>query len=453
MFNWRRPMLDFYDRSVARSAQPEHFATMQYFYGLSAEERRRIQSERLSRLLKHAARHVPYYREILDKHSVVSGEKVDLAAFQHLPELTRTLLREQFDALKSDDLASRDWYKNSSGGSTGEPVLLLQDRDYEALSLTVLDMHHSWAGRASGESMVKLWGSDRDILLGTLGWRNNFSNFIRNKTFLNSFKMSRSYMQRYVEKIQRVRPVMIEAYAESIYELARYMNESNIKISGVRNIVTTAGTLYPFIREEVERAFQCPILNRYGCREVGSFAGERTAGAGLEVFTYTHWVEVVDENGRACQPGEEGDVLVTCLTNYAMPIIRYRIGDCAVVGAAIDKPTASVEALQTVTGRTLDAFVRADGTTVPGMFFMYFLSVFFKSSWIKKFQVVQRDYDDVLIKVVQAAPPPQGALDDICAALGRVLGAACKIDFEFVESIAAQPSGKYRYMMSQVTRS
>ena len=451
MFNWRYPILNFYDMRIRRN--PAYYVPfLNEFYAWPVERRRQVQLERLSQLLLHAARHVPYYRDVLTKSGVVRGGDVDLSRFRQVPELTRDGLRDGFERLKSDDLASRAWYKNSSGGSSGEPVTLLQDRGYNEIGMATTEMHYAWAGRAAGEPVVRLWGSDRDVLRGTLGWRNKLSNFIRNLTFLNSFDMSLAHMQHYIDVIQRVRPVMIEAYAESIYELARYANASNIKLSGVRNVVTSSETLYPFMREEIARAFGCPTLNRYGSREVGDIAGERVAGAGLEVFIYSHLFEVVDEEGQPCGPGEEGDVLVTCLTNYAMPIIRYRIGDRAVVGAEVSIPAASVERLETVTGRTADVFVREDGSTVSGMFFIHFLGVVHNSGWLKKTQIIQQDYNAILIKMVTVTTPPQAGLDEIRGSLRRVVGSACKVDFEFVEAIPPLPSGKHMSILSFVPR-
>jgi phenylacetate-CoA ligase len=451
MINWRRPFLNFYDTRIRRN--PAYYVPfLNEFYNQPVEYRRQVQVERLSKLLRHAAHHVPYYRRVLTENGVVTNGDVDLTRFQHVPELTRETLRDKFELLKSSDLAARDWYKNSSGGSTGEPVTLLQDSAYRDISMATTEMHYGWAGRSAGEPFVRLWGSDRDVLLGTLGWRAKLSNFIRNQTFLNSFDMSKAHMQRYVDTIRRVRPVMIEAYAESIYALARYMNDTGIRLSGVRSIITSAGTLYPFIREEVRRAFGCQILNRYGSREVSDIAGERVAGAGLEVFTYTHFVEVVDEKGQPCAAGEEGDVLVTSLTNYAMPIIRYRIGDRAVVGAAATMPAPSAERLETVTGRALDVFVREDGSTVSAIFFIHFIGVVHNTGWLRKAQIIQQDYNDVLIKMALVTTPPNAALEEIRGSLRRVLGPACRVDFEFVEDIPPLPSGKYRYTLSLVPR-
>ncbi|GJD56242.1 phenylacetate--CoA ligase family protein [Methylobacterium dankookense] len=450
MFNWRAPVLDFYDRWVARSAIPMHRERLHAFHARPVEERRAIQAERLADLLRHAAEHVPHYRSVLRECGVVRDGRVDLARFRAVPELDRQVLRTRQDALASDDLAARAWYTNSSGGSTGEPVRVLQDRAYEAIGLAAIDMHYDWAGWRTGAPLVRLWGSDRDMSQQGDGWRNRLSNFVRNRTLQNAFRMSHADIARYVAEIQRVRPVVIEAYAESIYELARYINANGIRVPPVSAVVSSAATLYPFIREEVARAFNCPVFNRYGSREVGSFAGERPGAEGLEVFSYTHWVEVVNAQGEPCGPGEEGDVLVTCLTNYAMPIIRYRIGDRAVVGTAVADPTPSVEVLETVTGRAVDALVRADGSTVPGILFMYFLSVRFSGGWIRRFQVVQRGYDDVLIKLQTSQPPPEGALEEISQTLRHFLGPQCAIEFAFVDGIPALDSGKYSYVTSQV---
>ncbi len=452
MHNWRRPILGIYDTQLRRNPIPALIEFLNEFYEWPVARRRQVQAKRVSQLLLHAERNVPYYRDVFSGNKIVKGGKVDLTQFRQVPELTRDLLRSEFERLKSDDLASRAWYKNSSGGSSGEPVSLLQDHDYHVTDMATMEMHYGWAGRGSGEPFVKLWGSDRDVMLGTLGWRNKLSNFMRNQTFLNSFNMRISDMRHYVRRIQKIRPVMIEAYAESIYELARYMNASNIRISGVKNVITSAGTLYPFIRDEIEHAFGCPTLNRYGSREVSNIAGERVAGAGLEVFNYTHLVEVVNNQGEPCAPGEEGDVLVTCLTNFAMPIIRYRIGDRAAVGTAVSEPTPSVERLETVTGRTMDAFIREDGSTIPGYFFVHFLGVVHNASWLKKIQIIQKDYSVISIKLVTAARPPGGALEEIRSSLQRVMGPTCRVDFEFVDSIQTLSSGKYRYTVSQVQR-
>ena len=452
MTNWRRPVLKLYDERIAKSPIPRCRALISDFDALPGETRRSLRAQRLTQLLRHAARHVPHYRKLLVDREIVRGDVIDLDRFGEVPPLSRSVLQNSYETLKSDDLSSRHWYRNSSGGSTGEPVAVIQDQDYNAMGIAMTETHLGWAGRNSGESMIKLWGSDRDVLLGTLGWRNKFSGFIRNHRWANSFKMSETAMLRYLDWIRQHRPVLIEAYADSAFELARFANARGIQISGVRHVITSAGTLHPFMREEISRAFGCPTLNRYGCREVGDIAGERAANGGLEVFDYCNLVEVVKADGRPCQEGEEGDVLVTNLTNFAMPLIRYKLGDRAVVGKSSDGPLTFVERLQTVSGRWTDAFIMRDGSTVPGYFFVHFLAVVHEAGWLRKTQIVQRDYDDVVVKMVVKTAPVQSALDEIVASLRILLGQSCSISFETLHDIPALKSGKYSYVVSLVNR-
>lgn len=452
MLNWRRPVLSLYDAYVARSRVPGYMGLLHGFYAQPVGRRRDVQTARLLVLLQHASRHVPFYRNSLTRSGVLRDGQIDIGRFRRVPELTRDGLRTHFERLKSDDLATRAWHKNSSGGSSGEPVTFLQDDIYRDMGLATTAMHFGWAGWTPGKPLVRLWGSERDVLLGSIGWRNKVSAFARNQAVLNAFRMGEAEMANYAVAMRRLKPVVIEAYAESVYEFARYLNARRIRFTGLEHIVTSAGTLYPFMREEVRRAFGCEILNRYGSREVGDCAGERIPGGGLEVFGYTHLLEVVNQDGEACREGEEGDVLVTCLTNYAMPLIRYRIGDRAVVGAVTSDLPSRVERLQTVTGRTTDAFVREDGTTIPAAFFIHFVGVVHNAGWLRRTQIIQQSYHAILIKLVTMSAPPEGALERIRSSLQSVMGPACRIDFEFVDSIAPLPSGKYRYTVSLVPR-
>ena len=90
--------------------------------------------------------------------------------------------------------------------------------------------------------------------------------------------------------------------------------------------MVTAGTLFEPIRQTIESVFQAPVFNRYGSREVGDIACECEAHSGLHVALPTQFVEILRPDGTAAGPGEIGEIVVTSLTNFAMPLIRYRIG-------------------------------------------------------------------------------------------------------------------------------
>ena len=104
-----------------------------------------------------------------------------------------------------------------------------------------------------------------------------------------------------------------------------------------------------------------------------------------------------------------------------------------------------------VTGRAADRFLRKDGSTVDADFFVTVLGAAFSDSWLKKIQFVQKDYEEIIVKLVAAAPPPQDALESIRNLLQRVMGPGCQVQFDVVlHVIPPLPSGKYTSVVSLV---
>lgn len=447
--NWRGSLIRFVDKQIKHNHIHDNLAQLKEFYRLPPEEQQKICQERLVNLLNHAAQHVPYYARVLRESGVFVNSNIDLTNFNHIPFLTKDILRNQFEKLKSDDLHKRRWKKNTSGGSTGEPVVFLQDSHYSDMSLATKRWQYEQVGLQLGDVHIKLWGSERDIIVGSESIRTKMANSVRNRTFLNAFRMSEKDMARYTRYIQLKKPVLIEAYVQSAYELAKYINSENIKISGVGAVMTSAGNLLPFMRREIEQAFHCSVFNRYGSREVGDMACEFRDHDGLHVSHYTHWIEIIGPDGEPVQPGSKGEIVVTCLSNYAMPLIRYRIGDIGIPATINKSFTPHVVKLKAVTGRTVDVFITVDGTKVDGEYFTHL--IYFRS-WVKKFQFIQESYNTILLNIVKnnGSVVAEQELTEIQDKIKLVMGQACKVRINFVSNILAGDSGKYRYTISQV---
>lgn len=451
MINWRKPVLKAYETWYKRNHIYACVETLLDFYERPLGEQLAIQEQRLIDLLKHAAVHVPYYNRILRQVGVVSPTgNIDLSLFRDLPLLTKSILKTQFEELKSDDLADRDWYKNTSGGSTGEPVAVLQDRLYSDYALaTSMFFYKIEYGYEVGEPLMKLWGSQRDILQGGEGAKGHLINFLRNRTIINAFRMNEDDMINCIQTIQRSRAsVLIDAYADAIYELARFVNRQKLNVTNVKAVLSSAGTLHPFMRSEIENAFQCHVYNRYGSRELGGIAFETYDHSAIQIGLYTHIVEIIDENGQACPIGQAGEVVVTSLTNYSMPLIRYRVGDRAVAQKRSQEVIPAVSAIQDLTGRVTESFVKQDGSLISGLFFIHFLGVVHNSGWIRKFQIIQEDYNLIKIKLVTNEEFDQSALREIEHSIHAVMGETCAVHFDLVDEIAPLPSGKYCYTKS-----
>lgn len=368
---------------------------------LPADELQRLQQERLHRLLRHAAGHVPYYRTVLRQAGVLATSGlIDIERFTDLPLLEKTNLRERFEDLKSDDLDERRWRYNTTGGSTGEPVRFIQDREYQEWAIAFKMLANSWTGYDFGMPKVILWGSERDLFEGSDTLRVHVRRWLENTVWLNAFRMTREEMKQHVNCINRIRPAQILAYVDSIYELADFIQAEGLQVHSPRAIISAAGTLHPAMRELIERVFRAPVFNHYGAREASGIAFECEAHDGLHVSAITYYLEILRSDGSPAEPGEVGEVALTSLTNYAMPLIRYRIGD---VAAWAEKPCTCGRhwpLLRELTGRVTDVFIRKDGGKVMPEYFIHLIGVVFNKGWIQKFQVVQEDYDYVRVRIV-----------------------------------------------------
>jgi phenylacetate-CoA ligase len=417
---------------------------------LEADRQREVYAppqEALADLLRHCAANVPYYAELIA--AAGNGYEADAIRYlRDLPLLTKDIVRAQFERLKSSDLEQRRWEYNTSGGSTGEPVKLIQDREFQDRQMAIQLLSFQWAGRQLGEPALHIWGSVRDILKGSERWQMRILNRLSNDRYRNAFRMTPDTMRSILQQLNEEQPKLIVAYVQSLYELARFAQREGIAVAPQQAIATSAGTLYPAMRSTIESVFGCRVFDRYGSREVGDIAAECEQHAGLHVFPFGSYVEILDEDGQPVPAGMEGNIVVTNLNNYAMPLIRYAIGDRGIMAQGGTCACGrSGQILQQVSGRNVDVFLLRDGTHVDGACFFHMLR---SRDWVRKFQIVQADYARVVFRVAPQGDPRPEELEEITCETRLVMGAECRVDFEFVDDIAPSPSGKYRFTISEV---
>jgi phenylacetate-CoA ligase len=409
-----------------------------------------ISEKLLVKLFDHCERSVPYYAEVM-RQTGYSYHENPFEYLQHLPVLTKNIIRSQFEALKSSDLPQRKWFFNTSGGSTGEPSRFIQDRDFAARAGAIKLLFSRLAGKEIGESEIRIWGSMRDITGDQEGWRARFIAKLTKTAFLSTFRLTPQIMRDYVGVLNANRPKLIVAYVSAIYELAKFADNEGLEVVSQAAIMTSAMTLYPFMRDTIERIFKCRVYNKYGSREVGDIACERPGYEGLWIAPWGNYIEIVDSEGNRVPEGIPGEILVTSLTNYAMPLVRYRIGDRGILLPAKEGRDGRYgQVFKEVLGRTYDVFVTKDGVLFEGGYFMVLL--YFRD-WIAKYQVIQKSLSNITFRIVKSdSECPQAELDEIAAKTKVIMGHDCETNFEFVDEIPASGSGKFRFLISEVQR-
>ncbi len=444
--NWRKPLVCAM-LHLSGSGVLTRLRRIAELDGGGRQELLQYQRRKLENLLLHAFRNVPYYRRVLTEAGVVKEGKVRIEAFADVPPLTKDVIRREGSNLHSADHRRRGSYENASGGSTGEPVRVLQDRRYWAWNIANKIYYKTFGGQDIGEKEFRLWGSERDLLYGRERTLIRLRNWLYNRVEVNVFRMSEADMRAALERLNKERPPWIEAYAESMDMLARYARSNHLPVHSPRGVLTSAGRLEPEMRQVIEEVFSCKVFDRYGAREVGDIACSCDRQEGLHVSVWNHYLEALGENMEPVSPGTIGTLYVTTLMNFSMPLIRYEIGDMAVPsGKDTCSCGRSTPLLARIVGRTSGVFKTSDNKLVTGAFFTHL----FRNSSARQYQIIQKDYDRIEILIVPGAETGRAELDPIARDIKKVMGSRCEVKFCFTEEIASTPSGKYLYTISEL---
>jgi phenylacetate-CoA ligase len=242
---------------------------------------------------------------------------------------------------------------------------------------------------------------------------------------------------------------VIEAYADAMFDLSRYVLARRVRMPTPRGIITSAGVLTDQMRTTIVEAFRAPVINRYGSREVGDVGCSCLSGTGIHISERSYLVEILDETGSPCAAGVEGNVVVTLFPNRTMPLIRYRIEDRA---AWASEPCAcgrNSRRLVTVLGRRNDFLVAADGTHINGT---ALTTLLYTVEGIHRFQYRQNP-EGVVLSVVPRADCDSNVLEAQLKPLAeraRQLLRGIPVTVKLVAQIPVSRSGKHRYVVNEV---
>lgn len=436
--NWGKPII-YLLLTLSGSNVLKNLKEIEKINLLSLEDKQEYQKNKLKVLLLHAYNNVPYYHKVLSEVGVVINNEIYLENFHKIPILTKDIIRREGTNLYSSDYKTRKFYENTSGGSTGQPVKFIQDKEYDSWNIASKIFFFRKFGKDEGAKEIKLWGSDRDIIKGNLTPKDRLVNFLYNRKFFNCYNFSEKNMDELAKLHNTFKPCTYWAYVDGIFEFSKYILKNKIKLFTPKFIVTTIGPLHEYNRQVIQEAFGCKVYNQYGSREMGVISIENK-NKEMDIFFWRHVVELFGEN-------DEKTMIVTSLDNFSMPLIKYNIGDVAAEGTeqySFGK-TISFLTTQPVVGRTLGFFKKRDGSLKHTHFLVQ--QLFFKD-WIYKFQLIQKDYDVVEICVVgDKNLEEMKKIEDLIV---EFLGPEFKIEWNFVDEIKPSDSGKHLYTICKV---
>jgi phenylacetate-CoA ligase len=409
---------------------------------LSAAELGALQDRKLAGLITFAAKRCPYYRERL-AGALGGSFGVELA---RLPFLTRQDLQERLEELVDEGADRTSLIKAATGGSTGHPVHFYLDRNRAAYDISAKVRARRWWGVEVGAREVILWGSPIE-----LAPKNKWvacKDRALNTTFFSAFRMRPEDMREYHRRLRHIRPEVVFGYASSLQQFARFLEQEGLRADdlGVKVVITTAELLYDFMREDISRVFGCPVANEYGSRDGGYIAHECPSGR-MHVTAESMVLECVDETGARCPPGVEGELVLTHLDNFAMPLIRYRIGDRGALSDETCPCGRSLPVLQVMGGRTHDVIRTTDGSPIHPLFLIYVIRPL---AGVKQFRIVQKSLSqmDVLLLTDEKFDPANEGY--IVQRYQAFMGEGLRVGVKRVAEIPLTASGKHRWIVSEI---
>jgi phenylacetate-CoA ligase len=409
------------------------------------EDLRRFRDRELRRLVAHAYRKVPYFHRLFREHGLTPEDVRTAADLERVPITTRATLQ----ALPVADTLARgvDAVRLTSfttAGSSGRPITIRRHWIEEKLLATIrLRAMRAWGLRASDEVGLVATTSHEHATGASLARR-----------LVDTVRTERWHRidcglppAEIVARLRTIGVAVLVGYPGALAAVARAIDAQELRALGLRFVSTGGEVLTPAQRAEIAAGFGVPLYDSYGSREFDLLAHECPQAGGYHVADDGLILEVV-RDGQPVAEGDRGEVVGTCLHAWAMPFIRYALGDLVTRGAPACACGQPFSTIREITGRMIDAFSLPDGRVVHP--YGVFIPIRARSPWIRQLQVTQTRIDHVVMRVVAAEAPSPQALDLVRGMAAAELGPAVRFDVEVVPEIQSEPSGKFRMYRSLV---
>ncbi len=409
---------------------------------------RRQQLRQAGSLLRHAHETVSFYRERLAGAGYCPGMDVTDDWFTSLPRVTRADVHENGDAFFSTRVPQSHMpvMEGQTSGSTGTPIRFLSTEVtrffWQAFNLR----DHLWHRRDIGLKLAGIRpdrGPRSDAGSSSAGWGGVLDELYA--TGASGVLHSANTIDRQLEWLVEQDPDYLLTLATNLHELAREAHRRGVRFPRLREARTYGDTLRPEARAECVALLGVKVVDMYTCQEAGYLALQCPGHDLYHVQSENVIVEVVGEGGQPCAAGQTGKVVITTLHNFAMPLIRYEIGDYAEAGA----PCAcgrGLPVIRRILGRERNLAIAPDGRK-------YYPS-FAAEIWsgiapIRQIQLVQKSRMHIEVRVAMARQLGDEEAGRLTEALRRSLGHPYEFTYVSMDSIPRSPSGKYEDFVAE----
>lgn len=407
----------------------------------SREQVLQYQTDQLSRFLKTVFKEVPFYNKYQSLVSDLHPSPHDL--LKKLPLMTKAKMSEHFEALKSQQ--ALPFQVRKTGGSTGEPFKFLLTKRRISHDVAAKRRATRWWGVDIGDTELVIWGSPVEQKNQSLV--KEFRDRLLRTQFIGSQNLDEAKAIAILQKIKQSRPRMLFSYPSILNYLAQVARANQMGDLHAKVAFVTSEMLEDFQKHNIEKAFHCKVANGYGGRDLGFVAHACFEGQ-LHINHEDIIVEILNEQGNSCPPGEVGEIVITHLSTQDFPFIRYRSGDFGRLSTNSCACGRSLPVLDKLEGRVSDLIYAIDGCVIHRNQIIHHLSRF---PQIEQFRFEQISLQHSKLLITGDGVKHEHILQ-LTQVLKQILGESLTLDVIPLKMLPQTASGKHRFIISHLAK-
>jgi phenylacetate-coenzyme A ligase PaaK-like adenylate-forming protein len=422
----------------------KHMREVQHLQFKSPAQINDIRNEKLKALVHEAYRNIPYYKNKFNALGLKPEEIRSSADLSRIPVLSKRDVLANTNTLLNTNFTKK-LHTRKTGGSTG--MTLHFKKEARALSMNEAIMYrcYSWYGINIGDKQLRFWGVP---VIRKQRYKEQIKDFVLNRISLSVFDISESSCVKQYKRIRKFKPAYIYGYTTAIYGFCLYMQKKGIRLDdlNLKALICTSEKMYPHHRKLFEEIFNCPVVDEYGSSENGIIAFQCSEG-NMHMMSDHMCIEFLDENDQPVKTGELGRIVITDLSCYGMPLIRYDIGD-------MGKPTdlqcrcgVHLPLMEVVEGRKEDFIKTKEGKLIHPSYLSYTL----EGESVHESKMYQKDIDQFHVQIVKSPLFTEKTEVELTQKLRTELGSEINIHFEYLDRIPRDKSGKLRAFVSELS--
>lgn len=405
---------------------------------LKTSELEEIQRKMLRKIVKHAYENVPFYHQKFRSVGIISDDIKTVDDLKKIPITTKQELRDNFpESIVAKGVDINKCWTPHTGGSTGIPLTVVYDKKAEDYEKAIALRPNLCCGQKIRDKWVNITNPAH---IHPKKWFQHFGIFspINISTFLDA--------KEHISFIEKINPVVLSGFSSSLWLLAKEIDGTGNDRIHPRLIFGDAEFLDEDMRKFINSTFGVELCDLFGCVELARTAWECPEHCGYHIDMDAVVMEFI-KDGEQVALGEKGEIVYTSLYNYAMPLIRYAIGDIGVPSDEKCSCGRGLPLMKIVEGRKDDFIVSQDDKIISPRVFSDLMK---RISGIGQYKIIQENKEKIVIQMVKGDNFSPGTIEHINEEFKNVLGENIVIEIKIKEAIPKEPSGKLRKVISKV---